>query len=249
VVRILDLEPTVPDRATTACPPGPAALHDPDSGLTVRPGELLAVAAARPADALAVIDRLGRYVDSAATWGGRPLGAMPVDEVRRRVLVADNDAFLFAGPLRDTVATEHDHDDREIRAAVHTAAAADVVTGLPDDLASHIEAQGSNLSGGQRQRLRLTRALLADPEVLVLVEPTSAVDAHTESVIATRTRERRRGRTTVVVATSPLLLDRADRVAFLVEGQVAATGTHADLLATEPGYRALAFRGSEEELV
>ena len=249
VIRVLTLRPTVPDRSATPCPPGPAALHDPGSGLTVRPGELLAVAATRPADALAVVDRLGRYVDSAATWGGAPLATMPVDEVRRRILVADNDAYLFAGRLRDTVITERDHDDHEIRAAVHIAAAEDIVTGLPAELDSHVEAQGRDLSGGQRQRLRLVRALLADPELLILVEPTSAVDAHTESVVATRLHERRRGRGTVVVGTSPLLLDRADRVAFLDDGRVVATGRHADLLATEPGYRALAYRGSEEELV
>jgi ABC-type multidrug transport system fused ATPase/permease subunit len=249
VIRVLNLEPTVPDHAGTPCPPRPADLHDPRSGLTVRPGELLAVAATRPADALAVVDRIGRYVDSDATWGGRPLATMPVGDVRRRILVADNDAYLFAGPLRAMVATECDHDDHEIDAAVHTAAAEDIVTGLPDGLASHVEAQGRDLSGGQRQRLRLTRALLADPEVLILAEPTSAVDAHTESVVAARLRDRRRGRTTVIVGTSPLLLDRADRVAFLDRGRVAATGSHADLLATEPGYRALAYRGSEEELV
>jgi ABC-type multidrug transport system fused ATPase/permease subunit len=249
VVRILNLHPTVPDHAATRCPPRPADLHDPASGLTVRPGELLAVAASRPADALAVADRLGRYVTSDATWGARPLATMPAGEVRRRILVADNDAYLFAGPLRHTVATARDHDDHEIHAAVRTAVADDIVTGLPDGLAAHLEAQGRDLSGGQRQRLRLVRALLADPEVLILVEPTSAVDAHTESAIAARLSESRHGRSTVVVGTSPLLLDRADRVAFLVDGRVAATGTHADLLATEPGYRALAYRGSEEELV
>lgn len=249
VIRVLNLRPTVPDRAATPAPPGPAELHDPASGLTVHPGELLAVATSAPAEALAVADRLGRYVDSAATWGGHELAGMPAAEVRARVLVADNDAYLFAGPLRHTVATTRDHDDPEIHDAIRTAAADDIVTGLPDGLASWIEAQGRSLSGGQRQRLRLARALLADPEVLILVEPTSAVDAHTEAVIAARLRESRRGRTTVLVGTSPLLLDVADRVAFLVDGRVAATGTHADLLATEPAYRALAYRGSEEELV
>jgi ABC-type multidrug transport system fused ATPase/permease subunit len=249
VVRVLTLRPTVPDGAATPCPPGPAELHDPAAGLRVHPGELLAVAAAAPADALAIADRLGRYVTSDATWGGRPLAGMPAHEVRHRILVADNDAYLFAGPLRAAVATSSDHDDPEIDDAIHTAAADDIVTALPDGLASWIEAQGRDLSGGQRQRLRLARALLAEPEVLILVEPTSAVDAHTESVIATRLREARRDRTTVLVATSPLLLDLADRVAFVVDGRVAATGTHADLLATEPGYRALAYRGSEEELV
>lgn len=249
VVRLLTLRPAVPDHAATPCPPRPATLHDPESGLTVHPGELLAVAATAPADALAVADRLGRYTTSGVTWGGHPLAAMPAADVRRRIVVADNDAYLFAGPLRRMIATERDHDDPEIHAAIRTAVAADIVTGLPDGLASHVEAQGRDLSGGQRQRLRLARALLADPEVLVLVEPTSAVDAHTESVIADRLRAARDGHTTVVVGTSPLLLDRADRVAFLVEGRVVATGTHAELLAAEPAYRALAYRGSEEELV
>jgi ABC-type multidrug transport system fused ATPase/permease subunit len=168
--------------------------------------------------------------------------------VRSRILVADNDAYLFAGPLRDTVSV-HRHDDQAVTDAIAAAMAEDIVDALPEGVDSHVEAQGRSLSGGQRQRLRLVRALLADPEVLLLVEPTSAVDAHTESVVAERLHTARHGRTTVVVATSPLLLDRADRVAFLDEGRVAATGTHADLLATEPGYRALAYRGSEEELV
>ncbi|OLF14913.1 ABC transporter transmembrane domain-containing protein [Actinophytocola xanthii] len=253
VVRVLALRPAVTDRGTdrgtergtVPCPQGPAELHDPVSGLTVRPGELLVLAPAQPADALAVVDRLGRFVDSDATWDGAPLAAMPLAEVRRRILVADNDAHLFAGPLREVVASEHDHTDEAIAHAIRSAAAEDVLTGLPAGLGSPVEAQGRNLSGGQRQRVRLVRALLADPEVLILVEPTSAVDAHTEAAAAAGLRTHRRDRTTVVVATSPLLLARADRVAYLLDGRVAATGTHAELLATEPGYRALAHRGEE----
>ena len=249
VTRLLNLRPTMPDRATTPCPPGPAPLHDPASGLTVHPGELLALAPALPADALAVADRLGRYVESGATWGGAPLPAMPVTEVRRRILVADNDAYLFGGPLREVVATELDHVDEAIEHAIRTAAAEDVVTGLPDGLASPVDEQGRDLSGGQRQRIRLVRALLADPEVLILIEPTSAVDAHTEAAIAARLHDHRlrdgTDRATVVVGTSPLLLDRADRVAYLADGKVAATGRHADLLDSEPGYRSLVYRGEE----
>jgi len=248
VTNVLNLRPAVTDRSTVLAPSRPAELHDPDTGLTVRPGELLAVAAAVPAAATHLVDRLGRYTDSTVTWGGAPLSDVPLAEVRARILVADNDAYLFAGTLREAVSTR-DHADADVRAAIHVAMAEDVVAALPAGIDSFLEAQGRSVSGGQRQRLRLVRALLADPEVLLLVEPTSAVDAHTESVIATRLAEARRGRTTVLVGTSPLLLDRADRVAYLVGGQVVATGSHADLLATQPGYRALAFRGSEEELV
>jgi ABC-type multidrug transport system fused ATPase/permease subunit len=248
VTNVLNLTPAVHDRSTVSAPPRPAELHDPDSGLTVRPGELLAVAAAVPAEGTDLVDRLGRYTDSAVTWGGAPLSDMPLADVRSRILVADNDAYLFAGTLREAVSTR-DHDDAAIRAAIHVAMAEDVVDALPAGVDSFLEAQGRSVSGGQRQRLRLVRALLADPEVLLLVEPTSAVDAHTESVIAERLTKARRGHTTVLVGTSPLLLDQADRVAFLDEGRVVATGRHTDLLMTEPGYRALAFRGSDEELV
>ena len=246
---MLTIAPAVRDKSTVLAPVRPAELHDPDSGLTVRPGELLAVAAAVPAEATDLVDRLGRYTDSAVTWGGAPLSDLPLADVRARILVADNDAYLFAGTLRETVSARDHHDDVAVRAAINAAMAEDVVDALPAGVDSFVEAQGRSLSGGQRQRLRLVRALLADPEVLLLVEPTSAVDAHTESVVAERLYAARRGRTTVLVGTSPLLLDRADRVAYLVGGRVAATGTHADLLATQPGYRSVAFRGSEEDLV
>jgi ABC-type multidrug transport system fused ATPase/permease subunit len=202
-----------------------------------------------PTQATELVDRLGRYTDSTVTWGGAPLADMPLAEVRGRILVADNDAYLFAGTFREAVSAHDRHDDPRVRAAIHVAMAEDIVDALPDGIDSFLEAQGRSVSGGQRQRLRLVRALLADPEVLLLVEPTSAVDAHTESVIAERLTAARHGRTTVLVATSPLLLDRADRVAYLVDGRVVATGRHTDLLATQPGYRTLAFRGSEEELV
>ncbi|MCA1655769.1 MAG: ABC transporter ATP-binding protein/permease [Pseudonocardiaceae bacterium] len=186
VTKVLTLTPAVRDRSTVLAPPGPAELHDPDTGLTVRPGELLAVAATVPADATELVDRLGRYTDSAVTWGGAPLADMPLAVVRDRILVADNDAHLFAGTLLETVAGRDHHDDRAIAAAVRVAMVEDVVAALPAGFGSYVEAQGRSLSGGQRQRLRLVRALLADPEVLLLVEPTSAVDAHTEAVIAAR---------------------------------------------------------------
>ncbi|MFG5723470.1 ABC transporter ATP-binding protein [Streptomyces murinus] len=245
VVRLLRLEPE-PDEGTLPAPGRPAELCDPVSGTRVAPGLLTALAAARPADATAVIDRLGRYGPTDATWGDVRVDAVPLADVRRRILVADNEADLFAGPLREAVAAGRPAGADAVRRAVHAAAAEDVVDGLPDGLDTAVSGQGRSLSGGQRQRLRLVRALLADPEVLLAVEPTSALDAHTEATVARRLRAARDGRTTLVASTSPLVLDHADTVVFLAEGKVAATGPHHRLLAEHPAYRALVARDAED---
>ncbi|MEI5526730.1 ABC transporter ATP-binding protein [Streptomyces brasiliscabiei] len=242
VIRFLSLEP-LPDHGTADAPAEPSALHDPDSGVRVPPGRLVALAAGRPAEATAVVDRLGRYAPTAATWGGTPLDAIPLAQVRARILVADHEADLFAGRLREVLGGgQGDPDDATAGRALHAAVAEDIVQGLPDGLDSAVDALGRNLSGGQRQRVRLARALLADPEILLAVEPTSALDAHTEARVAQRLRAARAGRTTLVTTTSPLVLDHADLVLHLVDGKVAATGTHRELLAAEPGYRALVAR-------
>jgi ABC-type multidrug transport system fused ATPase/permease subunit len=253
-----------------SAPERPADLYDPASGLTVRHGRLIGVAADDPAEAIALADRLGRYVVSDVTWGGVPLTGIALDQVRARILVADHDSYLFAGTLRDilrgpeasAVARAGNGDDRaqagngdtvarkvgadhRVTAALRTASAEDVADALPDGLGTPIDTRARTLSGGQRQRVRLARALLAEPEVLILIDPTSAVDAHTEARIAERLRAARAGRTTIVLATSPLLLGHADTVAHLSEGRIVATGTHAELLERDRGYRQLVARGSE----
>ncbi|MBZ3903896.1 ABC transporter ATP-binding protein [Streptomyces griseiscabiei] len=246
VIRFLSLEP-LPDHGTAYAPAEPSALHDPDSGVRVPPGRLVALAAGRPAEATAVVDRLGRYAPTAVTWGGTPLDAIPLAQVRERILVADHEADLFAGRLREVLGGGRGApDDATAGRALHAAVAEDIVQGLPDGLDSAVDALGRNLSGGQRQRVRLARALLADPEILLAVEPTSALDAHTEARVAQRLRAARAGRTTLVTTTSPLVLDHADLVLHLVDGKVAATGTHRELLAAEPGYRALVARDAGE---
>ncbi|WP_172386288.1 ABC transporter ATP-binding protein [Streptomyces sp. MNP-20] len=244
VVRFLAMEPDAPGREATSDGPGPAAaLCDPASGVEVRPGRLTALVSTRPAETATVIDRLGCFVASPVTWGGIRLDEIHPAQVRRRILVADNEADLFAGPLREVICGPWERDEEAIGRCLHAAVAQDIVRALPHGLDSPVAAQGSNLSGGQRQRLRLARALLADPEVLLAVEPTSAVDAHTEATIATRLHAARSGRTTVVTSTSPLLLDRADTVHYLVDGRVADSGSHRELLARQPGYRLLVSRG------
>ncbi|GAA3873231.1 ABC transporter transmembrane domain-containing protein [Streptomyces sedi] len=252
VVRFLRLPPDgpTPDGHTEAPhaepPVGPAVLHDPDSGVTLAPGTLTALVSARPEETAAVVERLGRFTGSAATWGGVRLESIAPERVRERILLADNEADLFSGTARDIVAGGADTDPRAVADALAAAMARDIVDALPHGLDSRIEAQGRNLSGGQRQRLRLARALRAEPEVLLAVEPTSAVDAHTEAALAERLRAARAGRTTAVTTSSPLLLDRADTVHFLVAGRVSATGDHRRLLAERPDYRRLVAREQDD---
>ena len=237
LISLLSHEPLLDAGGTADAGPGP--LHDVRSGLLVRPGVLTAVVSADPGAATAVAERLGRYVDDGEVrLAGVPLPALPLAEVRRRVLVVDQSPLLFSGRLRDELG------DGRVDEALDAACAADVLEALPHGLDTDLEERGRQLSGGQRQRLVLARALAADPEVLVLDEPTSAVDAHTEARIADRLHRMRAGRTTVVLTSSPLLLDRADEVALLVDGVVAATGTHRSLL-RDPAYRSVVLRGEE----
>nr|WP_309484420.1 ABC transporter ATP-binding protein [Streptomyces himalayensis] len=248
VIALLNLrQETAGVPATGDGPSEAASLRDPASGVEVAVGRFTAVVSARPQDAQAVVDRMGRFQPSEAAWGDIPLAAIAPRRIRDRILVADNEADIFAGTLRQVVAGRQNPDDQSVLSALHQAAAEDVVKGLSNGLSSTVASQARNFSGGQRQRIRLARALFADPEVLVAAEPTSAVDARTEATIAARLYDGRSGRTTMVTTTSPLLLDRADVVHYLVEGRVAATGTHHDLLEREPGCRRLVSRGLEDE--
>jgi ABC-type multidrug transport system fused ATPase/permease subunit len=245
-VQVLALEPELAAGSSAQEPPAGSALVDGGSGLVVEPGELTAVVAGVPEQAAAIADRLGRFADGDPVWlGGVALRDLPLDVVRRRVLVSDHDPRLFTGRLAAELDPTGSAPADRLLAAVHTAAAEDVLEALPDGLATEVAERGRSFSGGQRQRLVLARALVADPEILVLVEPTSAVDAHTEARIADRLVAARSGRTTVVCTTSPLLLDRADTVALVLDGRVVAQGTHRELLDTEPRYRAVVTREEE----
>jgi ABC-type multidrug transport system ATPase subunit len=177
------------------------------------------------------------------TVGGVDLTHVTLDEVRSRILVSDTSPQVFAGTLREAIDPHGRLTRAEAERALYTAAADDVFDALPGGWQGHLDERGRGLSGGQRQRLVLMRALAADPEVLVLVEPTSAVDAHTEARIAERMGSHREGRTTVVMTASPLLLHHADDVILLDGGKVTARGRHADLLAGSAAYRSVVVRG------
>ncbi|WP_171170582.1 ABC transporter ATP-binding protein [Streptomyces sp. I05A-00742] len=252
-------------RRTAAVPDGDGRglsgdLYDPASGLLAPEGLLTAVVCGDPDAAGRLADRLGghdpRSVEGVPSvlLGGVALDEVPLAAARAAVLVQDKDPVLLSGTLAellDVPSSGKVTADEALAAACCddvldslVRAAADPAAG---PMAAHVTERGRSLSGGQRQRLALARSLVADPEVLVLDEPTSAVDAHTEAHVGDGVRTLRAGRTTVVFTSSPLLLDRADRVVLVRDGQVAAVGAHGELLRTHPAYRAVVTRQADAE--
>ncbi|WP_327685400.1 ABC transporter ATP-binding protein [Streptomyces sp. NBC_00467] len=234
-------------------------LYDPATGVLAPAGRFTAVVCGDPDAAGVLAERLGGHAAGgtdgtpSVLLGGVPLDELVLDASRTAVLVQDKDPVLLSGTLRELLDVPA---SGQVAAedALAAAQCADVLDALAqasveddgDAMETRITERGRSLSGGQRQRLALARSLVTDPEVLVLDEPTSAVDSHTEARIAEGIRTLRTGRTTVVFASSPLLLDRADQVVFVHDGKVAAVGTHRELLHGAE-YRAVVTRETEEE--
>jgi ABC-type multidrug transport system fused ATPase/permease subunit len=180
--------------------------------------------------------------------GGVDLADATLAEVRDTILVSDTGSQLFAGTLQEAIDPHRRLTLEKAELALRTANAEDVYDALPGGWQGVLDERGRGLSGGQRQRVVLARALAADPPVLVLVEPTSAVDAHTEARIAERVTQLRADRTTVVCTVSPLWLHHADRVVLLTDGAVSAVGRHDDLIHDDPAYSAVVARALDEEV-
>jgi ABC-type multidrug transport system fused ATPase/permease subunit len=247
VVTVLTLERLFDegDEATAPVPTSNAGeITDPQTGLVIASGQLTAVVTDDPDASEVLIDRLGRYRESNVALDGTPVEDLPLHTVRERVLVQDKDPMILSGAAEDLFDIPRT-GKVDVQAALASASALDVVDALPDGLATDLPERGRSLSGGQRQRLALARSLVADPEVLILDEPTSAVDAHTEARIGLGLRDARAGRTTVVFTTSPLLLEHVDVVAFLKEGRIQATGHHRQLLRENADYRWTVNRGED----
>ena len=187
---------------------------------------------------------------AARPWGVTADGVDYTDldmaALRRRVVVSHTGAGLFAGTLQTAVDPWGTHSRQQAERALIVASAEDIYDAMPGGWQGRIDEKGRGLSGGQRQRVVLARALVLDPEVLILVEPTSAVDAHTEARIAERLAEHRRGRTTMVVTASPLMLRHCDEIAVLAGGREVARGSH-DQLRTHPDYHRVIARGMEDD--
>lgn len=209
--------------------------------LDIAAGELIGVVTADQVAADTLTALLGRFQDPEAgviELDDHPLHTLDPVSVRTAVLVADHDADLFEGTLLGNVALDR-ADSEAVASALVASTVDEVARSLPDELDGAIAERGRSLSGGQRQRVALARALAADAPVLVLHDPSTAVDAVTEQRIAAGIRDLRRGRTTVLVTTSPSLLAVADRVVFLADGTVRAMGTHTDLIRDDDRYRSV----------
>ncbi|MFH9467824.1 ABC transporter ATP-binding protein [Streptomyces clavifer] len=205
----------------------------------VAAGEFVAIAAYQPRSAADFASILAVNIpphayEGAVRVSGQELSDLAIEAVREHMLVNPYDAEIFAGTLRTNI--DPSGTSRMVPEAVEASMLTDVVALHREGLDHIVRDRGANLSGGQRQRLSLARALAADTEVLVLHDPTTAVDAVTEQLIARNIAKMRRGRTTVVITSSPAVLDAADRVLVLDDGVITAEDTHRNLLATDAAY-------------
>jgi putative ABC transport system ATP-binding protein len=259
--RVLSLKRTDESMGNAAAQTPEGDLLDPVSGLLVPAGSFTAVVCGNPDAGGLLADRLGGHSPEAEAGvpsvllDGVPLDDLPLASARAAVLVQDKDPVLLSGTVRELFDVPAS-GSVPVEVALESAQCADILDvlrqtlpeGVTDPTQAMLTERGRSLSGGQRQRVALARSLYVDPTVLVLDEPTSAVDAHTEARIAEGLRLLRSGRTTVVFTSSPLMLDRAERVVFVPDGQVVAVGTHHELIHTDSRYRAVVTREVEPTL-
>jgi ATP-binding cassette subfamily B protein len=254
LVEVLDAVPAVARGGHAALPPGPLGAELAGVRVAVGPVPILAGLdlAIAPGEVVAVVGRTGcgkstlaallpRLVDpqdGTVAIGGVPARDLDLDALRMAVQLVPQEAFLFSDSLAANLRLARPGaTDAELAAALEDACADGVVADLPEGLAAKVGERGVSLSGGQRQRLCLARALVATPRILVADDATSALDAITERRVLANLR--RRGCTTLLVASRLSTVLAADRVVMLAGGRVAGSGTHAELAATSADYREL----------
>ncbi|MCE6994220.1 ABC transporter ATP-binding protein/permease [Saccharothrix sp. S26] len=220
--------------------------------LDLRPGETVALVGATGSGkttVTALVPRLADVTAGRVTLDGVDVRDLDLAELRRVVGTAFEEPILFSASVTENVALgSKDVSEERVREALKVARAEEFVNALPWGLDTRIGEQGLSLSGGQRQRLALARAVAGHPAVLVLDDPLSALDVHTEAEVEAALRRVLKGVTALVVAHRPSTVQLADRVAMLVDGRIAATGTHAQLLADNEDYRNLLSTMEDEEV-
>ncbi|MFV2119443.1 ABC transporter ATP-binding protein [Streptomyces sp. Act-28] len=217
--------------------------------LRIRPGETLALVGATGSGKTtltALVPRLYELTSGRVLLDGEDVARMPRERLRSLVAVAFEEPTLFSASVRDNVlmGAGPEAGEPELRRALDVAQAG-FVADLPRGAETEVGEQGLSLSGGQRQRLALARAVVGGPRFLVLDDPLSALDVHTEALVEAALREVLRGTTALVVAHRPSTVLLADRVALLSEGRIAAVGTHQELLRTSAEYAWL-LSGAED---
>ena len=218
--------------------------------LKLTPGETVALVGATGSGKttlLHLVPRLADVTGGRITLDGTDIRDLPLPELRSRVGCAFEDPILFSASVRENVGFGvPDASEDDILAALD-AAQAEFVADLPWGLDTRIGEQGMALSGGQRQRVALARAILSKPQVLLLDDPLSALDVHTEARVTAALAEVLTSTTALIVAHRPSTVQLADRVALLRGGVITAIGRHSDLLATEPRYRYLMSADTTEQ--
>jgi ATP-binding cassette subfamily B protein len=217
--------------------------------LTVEPGEAIAVVGATGSGKTTLVTLLTRLYDPTEgriTFDGHDLRDLTVTSLRRHVGFAFEEPSLFSASVRENLLMgKPDATEAEVLAALEVAQA-DFALDLPWGLDTRIGEQGLSLSGGQRQRLALARAVIGRPRVLVLDDPLSAVDVHTEAAAQAALRPMLEGCTVFLVVHRPSTIALATRSVLLDGGRLVAEGSHHDLLAAEPRYRAVLSEDAEE---
>ncbi len=208
---------------------------------TIAPGQWVALVG-RSGSGKSTVAKLaaGLYEPFAGsvTLGERPLTEIPRGERAQRVSWVDQSINLFAGTIRENLTLWNDSpDDQRLLEALETAAAVAVVERLPGGLSAQVDEAGRNLSGGELQRLELARALAWDPEILILDEASSALDAETEDIVFQRLRAR--GKSCLVIAHRLSTIRDCDEILVLDAGRIVERGTHQDLLARGGAYAQL----------
>lgn len=218
-----------------------------DINMQVAPGEILALVGptgCRKSTLLQLIHRLYELDSGQLLLDGKDVATMDVAELRSQISFAFEEPILFSSSVRDNVllgVSREGQSEQELEELVRTAlrvSSSDFVAELPDGVDTLIGEEGMSLSGGQRQRLSLARAIAANPRVLLLDDPLSALDVNTEEAVVGMLKEQLRDTTTLITAHRPSTVALADQVAMLDDGRIVAVGTHQELM-QRPDYARL----------